>query len=150
MVRTISKCIYFNENPPVLTGTLNSESLQIKLILFSSLKEIACENEQLNLKCPLNKVLSIQRAIYGRTNTQSCCMLYHLRDVIFELYYTKHPLITEPHSICVQTKCVSNEISFVMEKCDSKNECSFNVNNVNLVDKCIGTYKYMEVDYECI
>ncbi len=114
------------------------------------MKEIACENEKLTINCGPNHVISIKQAIYGRANTQTCCMLYHLRDVIFQLYYTKHPLITEPHSICQQTKCVSNEIEFLNKKCNAKNICSFNVNNVNLIDKCVGTYKYIEVDFECL
>ncbi|XP_057175739.1 L-rhamnose-binding lectin CSL2-like [Triplophysa rosa] len=92
---------------------------------------ITCEGLTVNLTCAQGtiKVLS---ANYGRTDRTTCS--------------TGRPAHQLSNVQCTQ----STSLSVLTTQCDGKQNCSIVVRNTVFTDPCPGTYKYLNVSYECI
>ena len=89
-----------------------------------------CQNNDLIIKCPLNELINIKYAMYGRVSQSKCKFENFKKD-----------------------KCVSNineSINKLKQMCDSKQECNLVVNEKILGNPCKGVYKYLDVKYECV
>ena len=91
-----------------------------------------CEDKKKTISCPESHTsIDVTFAAYGRTST-SVCIHTHL-----------------PHS---RTDCVRNDntvLDIVKNKCDGKKNCELEAKNGVFGDTCYGTYKYLEVTFEC-
>jgi hypothetical protein len=84
---------------------------------------IACENENILLKCDTGLKITVVAANYGRTDGTTC------------------PHASNKGSMS-NTKCISNQISAFNSLCNGKNSCNVPVENSKFGDPCHGTYKY--------
>ena len=48
------------------------------------------------------------------------------------------------------TSCVSNKLDFVQSKCDNKSSCVISLSFNLFTDPCVGTFKYLDVYYDCL
>ncbi|KAK9512858.1 hypothetical protein O3M35_001183 [Rhynocoris fuscipes] len=92
----------------------------------------ACENDVVHLKCrEEDSYIYIANVLYGRTNP-AVCSVFLDRQV-------------------VSNKCkASNALSIVQAKCDHLRECKIKASNEVFGDPCSGTFKYIEVDFQCL
>jgi hypothetical protein len=96
----------------------------------SEMSEIACEHDNLLLSCP-SGTLKILSANYGRTapDSQVCPYGKNHKD---------------------ETDCRSaDSLDKVQAICNDQNSCSISASNGEFGDPCRGTYKYLEVTYNC-
>ncbi|XP_061195848.1 L-rhamnose-binding lectin CSL3-like [Saccostrea echinata] len=90
---------------------------------------IICENHQGYIRCDNDETIHIIQANYGRTEGGNIC----------------------PHASIRDTNCYStNAKGVVGTKCNGRRECNLESNNGIFGDPCIGTYKYMSVQFTCI
>lgn len=88
----------------------------------------ACEGSNLQLRCRKGKVINILEANYGRTAGKKVC----------------------PHASIRDLNCrASKSLNILRARCDGKKSCAVPANNGVFGDPCGGTYKYLEVSYEC-
>nr|XP_006811340.1 PREDICTED: rhamnose-binding lectin-like [Saccoglossus kowalevskii] len=86
-----------------------------------------CEGDTLNIDCG-SDVIHVLAANYGRTDGTTC-----------------------PHSAMSNQACfATNSLSIVTTACEGISICSIAALNSIFGDPCHGTYKYLEVDYECV
>ena len=98
--------------------------------------DVICENKKGSISCPAGKMLDIQCASYGRTSTSTCHI--HPREETMVL------------TDCASTKDIFSKIK---EVCDSQDPSKCWITPTNHLfrdDPCVGTYKYLTVEYECI
>jgi len=89
----------------------------------------ACEKDQLDLRCEENEVIHLVRANYGRFSISIC---------------------NEGGRLDYATNCMSFRSFLIMQdKCNQKSNCSVVVSSKIFGDPCIGTHKYLEVQYRC-
>ena len=102
----------------------------ISLILLDSTN--VCEGQKKTITCSEPRTsIDVTFAAYGRTST-SVCSNTHL-----------------PHS---RTDCVRNDnkvLDIVKNICNGKKACKLEAKNGVFGDTCGGTYKYLEVAFEC-
>ena len=84
----------------------------------------------MELKCKQNNVISVISANYGRINSGTCTN-GHSRDI------ANHNCRS------------SNALQIVNRYCNGQKSCSISATNSVFGDPCPGTYKYLEVKYEC-
>ena len=86
-----------------------------------------CENSQRTISCPRNMVIRIRSANYGRLNGKTC-----------------------PSKLIKTTNCRSKKsLSVVIKSCNGKRSCRLIAKNNVFGDPCVGTFKYLRVDYLC-
>lgn len=85
----------------------------------------------MNIRCDRGSVIDVIRANYGRQSTSEC-----------------NP---EGNSPILTTNCASeNSFEIVNAKCDNQQRCSIEATNNIFGDPCQGTFKYLDVEYQCI
>uniref|UniRef100_A0A668U812 SUEL-type lectin domain-containing protein n=1 Tax=Oreochromis aureus TaxID=47969 RepID=A0A668U812_OREAU len=93
---------------------------------------VTCEGSEANLQCGeifLLFVLVVHRAHFGRQDKTTCSL---------------------GRSACTDADCLSLASFFLLDvQCSGKNNCSLSATSSVFGDPCIGTYKYLEVDYTC-
>ncbi|XP_062597167.1 neurogenic locus notch homolog protein 2-like isoform X1 [Saccostrea cucullata] len=89
---------------------------------------ILCESENGEIRCENTKRLKIESANYGRTEAAVC-----------------------PGTNDGNTNCRLDVLGKLSEKCDNETRCPVPSRWEDLggVDPCFGTYKYVEVTYNC-
>ncbi|PIK37716.1 hypothetical protein BSL78_25451 [Apostichopus japonicus] len=88
-----------------------------------------CESGNLSLHCPYGQVLNIVGASYGRNAGSEVCPSPSIRQI---------------------SNCRAASSSHVVSSaCNGKNACHVSANNGVFGDPCVGTYKYLEVEYSC-
>jgi len=94
----------------------------------SSWKEITlCENERQKLTCPNDGKIFVMGATYGRQSRDTC-----------------------PSPPMRKTDCTSaSSEGKVVEMCDGQRSCSLHASNDVFGNPCPGTYKYLQVTYNC-
>ncbi|XP_033105774.1 uncharacterized protein LOC117108037 [Anneissia japonica] len=89
--------------------------------------ERACERESISIECGALNVL-IYSASYGRHNDWIC-----------------------PHRSIQTTECEADtSLSVATEHCQGARSCTISANNNVFGDPCPGTFKYLEVAYDCV
>ncbi|KAG8178837.1 hypothetical protein JTE90_016507 [Oedothorax gibbosus] len=101
--------------------------LEVKYLCKPGNKPItthACEHKNLNLKCDTGKVIHILEANYGR-KTMDKCPFWNLN-------------------------CISHASeNIIKQKCNQKRSCDIEARNSIFGDPCVGTHKYVEIDFYC-
>ncbi len=91
-----------------------------------------CEHSTLTITCPKDKEIQITHANYGRLIPSS----------VFCPYSRHHDDRTD----CVER----NSKSIVQRECEGKDTCSIAASNRVFGDPCVNTYKYLEVEFNCV
>ncbi len=91
-----------------------------------------CEHSHLTISCPENYKIKITYANYGRLIPSS----------VFCPYSSSH----DDRRDCIS----SNSKSIVQGQCDGRGTCTVAASNSVFGDPCVNTYKYLEIEYDCI
>ncbi|XP_031440561.1 adhesion G protein-coupled receptor L3-like isoform X11 [Clupea harengus] len=93
-------------------------------------RELSCESYPIELRCPGTDVIMIESANYGRTDDKIC---------------DADPAQME------NTRCYLPDAYKIMSlKCNNRTQCAVVAGPEVFPDPCPGTYKYLEVQYECV
>ena len=92
----------------------------------------SCSGSKLTMQCPARTTIRVLRALYGRKlpGSEAC-----------------------PHKQTSDTNCAAaNSFSVVQARCAAPlTTCTLEVEKSLFgVDPCVGTYKYLEVEYVCV
>ncbi|XP_065667087.1 rhamnose-binding lectin isoform X2 [Hydra vulgaris] len=89
----------------------------------------ACEGSGLKISCKGHGVINVLNANYGRTLSNIC-----------------------PGAQSSNTKCNNQAKSLAVARnsCSGRSSCAIQATNAVFGDPCVGTYKYLEVQYQCI
>ena len=89
---------------------------------------IICEDEITDITCPLENVISILSANYGRTDPAAC-----------------------PHERPGAMEYTACFLDVALDICQpSGSACNFQVGNAKFGDPCGGTSKYLNLTYTCL
>ncbi|EDO32439.1 predicted protein, partial [Nematostella vectensis] len=90
--------------------------------------DIICERHNRTIQCPANKTIDLSYANYGRTapGSEAC-----------------------PNASIKNTNCVSSSAT-ITAACQGQNSCTLQAKNSVYGDPCVGTYKYIEIRYNCV
>ncbi|XP_042177176.1 adhesion G protein-coupled receptor L3-like [Oncorhynchus tshawytscha] len=93
-------------------------------------RELSCESYPIELRCPGTDVIMIDSANYGRTDDKIC---------------DSDPAQME------NTRCYLPDAYKIMSlRCNNRTQCVVVAGPDVFPDPCPGTYKYLEVQYECV
>uniref|UniRef100_A0A668UTT2 Adhesion G protein-coupled receptor L3.1 n=1 Tax=Oreochromis aureus TaxID=47969 RepID=A0A668UTT2_OREAU len=93
-------------------------------------RELSCESYPIELRCPGTDVIMIESANYGRTDDKIC---------------DSDPVQME------NTRCYLPDAYKIMSlRCNNRTQCAVVAGPDVFPDPCPGTYKYLEVQYECV
>lgn len=93
-------------------------------------RELACEGYPLELRCPGSDVVLVDSANYGRTDDKIC---------------DADPFQME------NVQCYLREATHIMAlRCNNRTQCVVVAGSDAFPDPCPGTYKYLEVQYDCV
>uniref|UniRef100_A0AAZ3SCM7 Adhesion G protein-coupled receptor L3 n=1 Tax=Oncorhynchus tshawytscha TaxID=74940 RepID=A0AAZ3SCM7_ONCTS len=93
-------------------------------------RELSCESYPIELRCPGTDVIMIESANYGRTDDKIC---------------DADPAQME------NTRCYLPDAYKIMsQRCNNRTQCAVVAGLDVFPDPCPGTYKYLEVQYECV
>ncbi|XP_065653689.1 A disintegrin and metalloproteinase with thrombospondin motifs adt-1-like isoform X2 [Hydra vulgaris] len=93
-----------------------------------------CEGYSNTIQCPVNSLIEIQSAIYGRNSRSICPSSYNQKSA------------TQLNN-CTFSK---NVTGIVQKWCNNYNSCLIQSNNGQFNDPCRGIYKYTVVTYSCL
>ncbi|ROL42713.1 Rhamnose-binding lectin [Anabarilius grahami] len=94
-------------------------------------KTVTCEGESAGLKCDVG-LIKVLKANYGRTDCKTCAS-------------------GKPADQLSNTRCLAqSSLSTVSAWCDGTKSCTVPAVNSVFSDPCIGTYKYLDVSYDCV
>ncbi|XP_063997967.1 LOW QUALITY PROTEIN: adhesion G protein-coupled receptor L1 [Pogoniulus pusillus] len=93
-------------------------------------RELACEGYPLELRCPGSDVVLVENANYGRTDDKIC---------------DADPFQME------NVQCYLPQAFRIMaQRCNNRTQCVVVAGSDAFPDPCPGTYKYLEVQYDCV
>nr|XP_055027229.1 adhesion G protein-coupled receptor L3-like isoform X9 [Misgurnus anguillicaudatus] len=93
-------------------------------------RELSCESYPIDLRCPGRDLIMIKSANYGRTDDKIC---------------DADPAQME------NTRCYLPDAYKIMsQRCNNRTQCAVVAGPDAFPDPCPGTYKYLEVQYECV
>ncbi|XP_039607042.1 adhesion G protein-coupled receptor L3 isoform X10 [Polypterus senegalus] len=93
-------------------------------------RELSCESYPIELRCPGTDVIMIESANYGRTDDKICdadpAQMENIRCYLPDAY------------------------KIMSQRCNNRTQCAVVAGPDVFPDPCPGTYKYLEVQYECV
>ncbi|XP_038615713.1 adhesion G protein-coupled receptor L3 isoform X4 [Tachyglossus aculeatus] len=93
-------------------------------------RELSCESYPIELRCPGTDVIMIESANYGRTDDKICdsdpAQMENIRCYLPDAY------------------------KIMSQRCNNRTQCAVIAGPDVFPDPCPGTYKYLEVQYECV
>lgn len=96
--------------------------------LENAMSVTICEHQRQTISCGGGTTISVVEASYGRHDGQTC-----------------------PSSFILTTSCnAGSSLSVVQGSCNDQASCSLFASNSVFGDPCVGTFKYLQVKYECI
>ncbi|XP_052450601.1 L-rhamnose-binding lectin CSL3-like [Carassius gibelio] len=94
-------------------------------------RSVTCEGDSASLSCG-SRFINVLRANYGRTDGRTCSA-------------------GKPPGQFSNVHCSSEtSLQTMATQCNGKKSCSVQAVNSVFNDPCFGTYKYLEVSYECL
>ncbi|KAM9406990.1 L-rhamnose-binding lectin CSL1-like isoform 1-T1 [Salvelinus alpinus] len=110
----------------------NNIFLDVTYGCLESKKVTTCEGAGVvHLECG-DRVVFLQKALYGRTDSRTCSQ-------------------GRPQSQLTNTKCSQEgTLALWSQRCDGKQMCEVNMRVNQISDPCYGTYKYLDVTYICL
>ena len=101
--------------------------LEVKYRCIRSPAVTICEGNKATISCNNGKKINVLEASYGRHDGHTC-----------------------PHPSIQTTNChAGNSLSVVQSTCNNQDSCLLDSSNSVFGDPCVGTYKYLEVKYQC-
>uniref|UniRef100_A0A8D2IM96 Adhesion G protein-coupled receptor L1 n=1 Tax=Varanus komodoensis TaxID=61221 RepID=A0A8D2IM96_VARKO len=93
-------------------------------------RELACEGYPIELRCPGSDVIMVENANYGRTDDKIC---------------DADPFQME------NVQCyLPDAFKIMSQRCNNRTQCVVVAGSDAFPDPCPGTYKYLEVQYDCV
>uniref|UniRef100_A0A8C3A9H8 SUEL-type lectin domain-containing protein n=1 Tax=Cyclopterus lumpus TaxID=8103 RepID=A0A8C3A9H8_CYCLU len=94
---------------------------------------VTCDVDTVHrLSCDDIGVISVQAALYGRADSETCSE-------------------GRPPSELANTLCSQDGTADVLKRrCDGKRVCEVSVNVFGTPDPCVGTFKYLQTNYTCL
>ncbi|XP_060037844.1 adhesion G protein-coupled receptor L1 isoform X2 [Erinaceus europaeus] len=93
-------------------------------------RELACEGYPIELRCPGSDVVMVENANYGRTDDKIC---------------DADPFQME------NVQCyLPDAFKIMSQRCNNRTQCVVVAGSDAFPDPCPGTYKYLEVQYDCV
>uniref|UniRef100_A0A8C0YRV7 Adhesion G protein-coupled receptor L2b, tandem duplicate 1 n=1 Tax=Cyprinus carpio carpio TaxID=630221 RepID=A0A8C0YRV7_CYPCA len=93
-------------------------------------RELSCEGYPIDLRCPGSDVIMIETANYGRTDNKICD--------------------ADPFQMENINCYLPDAYKIVSQRCNNRTQCVVITGSDVFPDPCPGTYKYLEVQYECV
>ena len=90
-----------------------------------------CEEHPATLICPAGTLIEVVSAVYGRSEAEPC-----------------NPTANAGFDLTCGNAATSTAV--VQGLCDGLQVCTFAVNNAAFGDDCVGTRKYLVVDFNCV
>ena len=104
-------------------------------------QSISCEGKTGKITCPAGEVINVVDGFYGRTEAA---------------HVTGAPVVC-PHSATSNRNCPFSKSgqyeaqkAKIDGKCEGENSCSVQAKNGYFGDPCWGTYKYLNISYNCV
>ncbi|GAA6218168.1 adhesion G protein-coupled receptor L1-like isoform X1 [Lates japonicus] len=109
----------------------SSQALSRSMMPFGLMRrELACEGYPIELRCPGSDVIMIETANYGRTDDKIC---------------DADPFQME------NVQCyLPDAFKIMSQRCNNRTQCVVVAGSDVFPDPCPGTYKYLEIQYECV
>uniref|UniRef100_A0A4W5MVL7 Adhesion G protein-coupled receptor L2b, tandem duplicate 1 n=1 Tax=Hucho hucho TaxID=62062 RepID=A0A4W5MVL7_9TELE len=95
-----------------------------------TLRELSCEGYAIDLRCPGADVIMIETANYGRTDDKICD--------------------ADPFQMENVNCYLPDAYKIISQRCNNRTQCVVVTGSDVFPDPCPGTYKYLEVQYECV
>uniref|UniRef100_A0A4W5MZU7 Adhesion G protein-coupled receptor L2-like n=1 Tax=Hucho hucho TaxID=62062 RepID=A0A4W5MZU7_9TELE len=93
-------------------------------------RELSCEGYAIDLRCPGADVIMIETANYGRTDDKICD--------------------ADPFQMENVNCYLPDAYKIISQRCNNRTQCVVVTGSDVFPDPCPGTYKYLEVQYECV
>ncbi|KAK5930761.1 hypothetical protein CgunFtcFv8_026974 [Champsocephalus gunnari] len=93
-------------------------------------RELSCEGYPIDLRCPGSDVIMIESANYGRTDDKICD--------------------ADPFQMENINCYLPDAFKIMSQRCNNRTQCIVITGSDVFPDPCPGTYKYLEVQYECV
>uniref|UniRef100_A0A4W4HDY8 Adhesion G protein-coupled receptor L2a n=1 Tax=Electrophorus electricus TaxID=8005 RepID=A0A4W4HDY8_ELEEL len=93
-------------------------------------RHLSCEGYPIDLRCPGSDVIMIESANYGRTDDKICD--------------------ADPFQMENINCYLSDAYKIMSQRCNNRTQCIVITGSDVFPDPCPGTYKYLEVQYECV
>ncbi|XP_060768599.1 adhesion G protein-coupled receptor L2-like isoform X6 [Neoarius graeffei] len=93
-------------------------------------RELSCEGYPIDLRCPGSDVIMIETANYGRTDDKICD--------------------ADPFQMENINCYLPDAYKIISQRCNNRTQCVVITGSDVFPDPCPGTYKYLEVQYECV
>ncbi|XP_028840923.1 adhesion G protein-coupled receptor L1 isoform X3 [Denticeps clupeoides] len=93
-------------------------------------RELACEGYPIELRCPGSDVIMIETANYGRTDDKICD--------------------ADPYQMENVQCYLPDAFKIMSQRCNNRTQCVVVAGADVFPDPCPGTYKYLEIQYECV
>ncbi|XP_057188999.1 adhesion G protein-coupled receptor L2-like isoform X6 [Triplophysa rosa] len=93
-------------------------------------RELSCEGYPIDLRCPGSDVIMIETANYGRTEDKICD--------------------ADPFQMENINCYLPDAYKIISQRCNNRTQCVVITGSDVFPDPCPGTYKYLEVQYECV
>ncbi|XP_056269874.1 adhesion G protein-coupled receptor L2 isoform X2 [Pseudoliparis swirei] len=93
-------------------------------------RELSCEGYPIDLRCPGSDVIMIESANYGRTDDKICD--------------------ADPFQMENVNCYLPDAYKIMSQRCNNRTQCIVITGSDVFPDPCPGTYKYLEVQYECV
>ncbi|XP_031430569.1 adhesion G protein-coupled receptor L2 isoform X22 [Clupea harengus] len=93
-------------------------------------RELSCEGYPIDLRCPGSDVIMIETANYGRTDDKICD--------------------ADPFQMENINCYLPDAFKIMSQRCNNRTQCIVITGSDVFPDPCPGTYKYLEVQYECV
>uniref|UniRef100_A0A5F9D1Z5 Adhesion G protein-coupled receptor L2 n=1 Tax=Oryctolagus cuniculus TaxID=9986 RepID=A0A5F9D1Z5_RABIT len=115
----------------IISFLSNTEGFSRAALPFGLVRrELSCEGYSIDLRCPGSDVIMIESANYGRTDDKIC---------------DADPFQME------NTDCyLPDAFKIMTQRCNNRTQCIVVTGSDVFPDPCPGTYKYLEVQYECV
>ena len=102
-------------------------------------QSITCEHSTSTISCPTGELINIVDGFYGRTEAA---------------HVPGEPVVC-PHSATSDRNCPSSgqydsQRAKIDGACEGKNSCRVPASNGHFGDPCWGTYKYLNISYNCV
>uniref|UniRef100_A0A8C9X7B1 Si:ch1073-186i23.1 n=1 Tax=Sander lucioperca TaxID=283035 RepID=A0A8C9X7B1_SANLU len=91
---------------------------------------LSCEGYAIDLRCPGSDVIMIETANYGRTDDKICD--------------------ADPFQMENVNCYLPDAYKIISQRCNNRTQCVVVTGSDVFPDPCPGTYKYLEVQYECV
>uniref|UniRef100_A0A3Q2QNU5 Adhesion G protein-coupled receptor L2-like n=1 Tax=Fundulus heteroclitus TaxID=8078 RepID=A0A3Q2QNU5_FUNHE len=124
LMRFLCLCVCFFPSHP--SSGFSRAALPFGLVR----RELSCEGYAIDLRCPGSDVIMIETANYGRTDDKICD--------------------ADPFQMENVNCYLPDAYKIISQRCNNRTQCVVVTGSDVFPDPCPGTYKYLEVQYECV